>query len=379
MPLQVRRGTDAERLAMTQPLASGELLYVTNEQKLYVGNGSTLGGIQITGYTDGDAKDSAAEIFTDGSHNGITFSYNTATNVMTANVNLSNYAGTIRADAFKGSLFADDGSTIASQPLVDAISGTFNGNLVGNVTGNLTGNSAGIHTGPVIGNVTGNVVGNVTGNTVGYHTGDVKGSVVGDDSMMLVDGVDGLIRGDVDNTSVITGNILVNKDLAEGGITIVTQSSLEDDANIFNIITAHDDSLPSGAVFSRSRGTANNLTSLNTDDKIFSLVFAGQSTADIQPSSRIESSVDGSVGSNIVPGRLAISTADSSGALVERLSIDSKGISEFTGMVIFATYASESAANTAVGGFPVNGMMYYDSGANKFKGYQNGGWVVLQP
>ena len=156
MPLQVRRGTDAERLAMTQPLATGELLYVTNEQKLYIGNGSTLGGIQITGYTDGDAKDSAAEIFTDGAHTGIGFTYNTATNVITATVNLSDYAGTIRADAFKGSLFADDGSTIGGQPLVDAISGTFNGNLVGNVTGNVAGN--------VTGNVTGNVNGIVTGN-----------------------------------------------------------------------------------------------------------------------------------------------------------------------------------------------------------------------
>jgi hypothetical protein len=141
---------------MTQPLATGELLYVTNEQKLYIGNGSTLGGIQITGYTDGDAKDSAAEIFTDGAHSGIGFTYNTATNVITATVNLSNYAGTIRADAFKGSLFADDGSTIGGQPLVDAISGTFNGNLVGNVTGNVAGN--------VTGNVTGNVNGIVTGN-----------------------------------------------------------------------------------------------------------------------------------------------------------------------------------------------------------------------
>ena len=162
MPLQVRRGTDAERLAMTQPLASGELLYVTNEQKLYIGNGSTLGGIQITGYTDGDAKDSAAEIFTDGAHSGIGFTYNTATNVMTATVNLSNYAGTIRADAFKGSVFADDGSTIGGQPLVDAISGTFNGNLIGNVTGNVAGNV----TGNVLGDVTGVVTGNIFTNLI---------------------------------------------------------------------------------------------------------------------------------------------------------------------------------------------------------------------
>jgi hypothetical protein len=158
MPLQVRRGTDAERLAMTQPLAAGELVYVTNDQKLYVGDGATLGGIQITGYTDGDAKDSAAEIFTDGAHTGIGFTYNTATNVITATVNLSDYAGTIRADAFKGSVFADDGSTIGGQPLVDAVSGTLNGNLTGNVTGNVTGD--------VLGNVTGVVTGNIFTNLI---------------------------------------------------------------------------------------------------------------------------------------------------------------------------------------------------------------------
>ena len=54
MPLQIRRGTDAERLAMTQPLAQGELLFVSTPgaERLYIGNGSTLGGIQITGYTN---------------------------------------------------------------------------------------------------------------------------------------------------------------------------------------------------------------------------------------------------------------------------------------------------------------------------------------
>ena len=198
MPLQVRRGTDAERLAMTQPLASGELLYVTNQQKLYVGDGGTLGGIQITGYTDGDAKDSAAEIFTDGSHTGINFAYNTATNVMTATVNLSDYAGTIRADAFKGSVFADDGSTMASQPLVDAVSGTFNGNLTGNVTGNLTGN--------VTGNVSGNVNGNVTGNV---FTNLIDSA----DSSQIV--VTPNVRFDAD---VIVENELVVKNIVLNGV-----------------------------------------------------------------------------------------------------------------------------------------------------------------
>jgi hypothetical protein len=48
MPLQIRRGTQAERLAMSQPLAQGELLYVTDDKRLYIGDNATLGGIQIT-------------------------------------------------------------------------------------------------------------------------------------------------------------------------------------------------------------------------------------------------------------------------------------------------------------------------------------------
>jgi len=56
MPLQIRRGTDAERLALTQPLAAGELVYTTDGHRLYIGDGTTMGGIGITGYTDEDAR-----------------------------------------------------------------------------------------------------------------------------------------------------------------------------------------------------------------------------------------------------------------------------------------------------------------------------------
>jgi len=47
MPLQFRRGTDAQRTAVTP--AAGEPIWVTDTQALYVGDGSTAGGIAITG------------------------------------------------------------------------------------------------------------------------------------------------------------------------------------------------------------------------------------------------------------------------------------------------------------------------------------------
>jgi len=76
MPLQIRRGTTAQRLAIT-PL-TGELVYDTTTGQLFVGNGTTLGGATTTGITTEDAQDAAAGLFTTGSHSGITFAYNDA-------------------------------------------------------------------------------------------------------------------------------------------------------------------------------------------------------------------------------------------------------------------------------------------------------------
>jgi hypothetical protein len=50
MALQLRRGSDAQRVAIT--FAEGELVYTTDTKKLYVGDGDTVGGISIAEYTD---------------------------------------------------------------------------------------------------------------------------------------------------------------------------------------------------------------------------------------------------------------------------------------------------------------------------------------
>lgn len=47
MALQIRRGTDAERLNTV--FATGELIYSSDTKKVYVGDGATLGGIGLTG------------------------------------------------------------------------------------------------------------------------------------------------------------------------------------------------------------------------------------------------------------------------------------------------------------------------------------------
>ena len=251
MPLQIRRGTELQRQAMTVPLASGELLYVTDDQRLYVGNGATLGGVQITGYTNEDAVDAVGAALTAGVHTNITFTYSStqdAAGRIDATVDLSGYQGTISASAFKGSIFADD-STL----LVDAVnatipasvlSGTFTGNVIGNVTG--SAGSATVAGTVDITNTNGlttvyyptftenrtagqilrgdvdlfyrtdsntltavNFAGNLTGNVSGNLTGDVKGSIFGDDSTLLVDAVNSTIPASV-LVGTFTGNVIGN-------------------------------------------------------------------------------------------------------------------------------------------------------------------------
>jgi hypothetical protein len=347
MPLQVRRGTDAERLAMTQPLAAGELVYVTNDQKLYVGDGATLGGIQITGYTDNDAKDSAAEIFTDGVHSGIGFAYNTATNVITATVDLSDYAGTIRADAFKGSVFADDGSTVGGQPLVDAISGTFNGNLSGNVTGNLLGN--------VTGNITGNVLtaaqpnitsvgtltslavaGGVTGTS---FTGDIVTSLISsaDSSAILVD-----------TPTTFQTNIIVEDNLRVNGTAIFNDTAIyrtdESEARVLTISQHHASAITgSSLTFRRSRGTSVFELDAQSGDILSSINSNTKVTDGYVTSTAIVSRADGTLTSTAAPGKIEFFVARADGVLVQRMSIDRTGLLEVRGSAEFTT---ESYSNT---------------------------------
>ena len=134
MPLQIRRGTEAERLAMTVPLAPGEPLYTTDQGFLYIGNGSTLGGVQVTGYQDENAIDAVGNAFKNGTHQNIVFIYEEfpqdVANRIDSYIDLSYYDGEISAPAFRGSVL-DDGSVT----LVNATNGSIN--LDGTVKGNI--------------------------------------------------------------------------------------------------------------------------------------------------------------------------------------------------------------------------------------------------
>ena len=278
MPLQIRRGTDSQRLAMTQPLAVGELLYVTDTGALYIGDGETLGGNPTVNLTPEDVKNYTASMFTGGTHTSINYTFEDF--VINSSVDLSAYEGDILpsedsiydlgSPSFKfkdlylsgdtlylGDAFITSTGTAINLPAGSTIDGveigtgsgtgdgviegstykiniagddstlmidtdneiiTAQGGFVGDITGTVNGDVYG----ELFGNVTGDVNGNVTGNLEGYVTGDVLGNVTGNLEGTVTGDVYGDVTGDVlgNVTGNVTGDVTGNLRSDNGTIVV---------------------------------------------------------------------------------------------------------------------------------------------------------------
>jgi Major tropism determinant N-terminal domain len=242
MPLRIRRGTDAERLTITP--AEGELIYTTDSKRVYVGDGTTAGGLELT-----------AEASIDNLQTNLNL--NSFDIVGTGNINITgditvtgnlngNFLGSINGDVV-GSVFADNSSL-----LVDALTGThyglFDGNLLGNVTGdlvgNVTGDVVGDLTGDVIGDVTGNVLGNVNGNLIG----NVNGSIFADDSSLLVDAITGTHYGTFDGDFYLSNEVFLKDNIVSILPTLsATQNEViiasNEERSVFKLVRNSDNDL----------------------------------------------------------------------------------------------------------------------------------------
>ena len=150
MALRLRRGSDTDR--QTETFAEGELIYITDTKELYVGDGTTLGGVLVT------------------SSSGVSPAQ------LTQNLDLNSFSingiGIITATAFFG-----DGSGLTG------ISG-------GGGTGIIEGQEYLID---IIGDVRGSDSTLLVDSTTNTFAGDLVGSVFGDNSILLVDAVNNVI------------------------------------------------------------------------------------------------------------------------------------------------------------------------------------------
>ena len=193
MALKLRRGTEANRTSITP--AEGEIIYVTDTKKLYVGDGTTPGGV-LQGGSGG------------GSLTGITD--NATVSVLT----LGDATISIDADlSITGQEIVGDGDINISGDITASGAGTgiiTANSLVGDLVGNVTGN------------VIGDVAGNLIGNSEGYHTGDMTGSVFADDSAIIVDSVNSSIH--VERYKSVSNNYNFGNDTEASSSRIVVNS-----------------------------------------------------------------------------------------------------------------------------------------------------------
>lgn len=347
MPLQVRRGTTAE-VNSIRPLI-GELVYDTQLKRVLIGDSldggvtGTLGGTPIAGITANEAKDAAAASLLAGTHQNISFTYNSTTKALSAKVDILVH-DTIEADAIdtaaikdgstivldvanalligdvKGSVFMDD-----STPLVDAVDGRFFGDLTGNVTGN------------VIGSVNGNVITN---------------SISSSDSSIIAVNTDMrfLSRIFVDNDAIIGGECFAQRYQAE---------TSDINANTLLLGQHHNDSFfSSGITLRRSRNTFSSPTVVQPGDQLYKILFSGYDGSIYKEAAGIRCFVDpdGVVSSGAVPGKLQLSTVTSAGVEEVRIELDSIGQNNYYGINRFLSTATE--------GIPLWAVNSVNSGGN---------------
>jgi len=399
MPLQIRRGTEAERIAMVPKLANGELLWITDAKKLYIGDGTTSSSVlpPVTGFTAEDAQDQAAALFTTSpTHTNISFAYDDTAGKLTATVDLANYNGVIKASSFNGSVVADDSTT-----LVDAVLGIITGDLVGNVEGNVVSASTGATvlntsaaTAIFTGTVTGNVTGDVTGNTTGYHLGDVKGSVFADNSSILVDSVDRIFYGTID-----TGDTIINSNsiICSSTFSIGATASLLDlELNLNNNLQIQHSisgaSAPKNISLNLRRGTLSSPAAVQAGDELGGVVvnaFSSSSTTALAGTfGFVVDSTAVIAGGSFIKSKAFISASTDTGAAAgDALLIDSAGVATSNAFVAskytqLAVYANDAARTSSIA-TPAKGMMVFMTAGtsptvtNKAVVYDGSAWVAL--
>lgn len=469
MALRLRRGTDADRLLITP--VEGELIYTTDTKLLYVGDGATVGGTLVTGaggggsatldgLTDTDItvlNNGAALTFNSGTNkwnavvpklaflddvnipsiaNGQIISWDSATSKFVATNNIGSAGSTFTGDVI-GSVFGDD-STILVDAVNNEITGTINAtafNLTGDavITGGIF-NTGSIETttgtirapiggfvGSLLGNVTGNLVGNADTASVAdlalSYSGDVTGSVFADDSTLLVDGVNGVVTGRVDNASVDTtrvqaGSINVGGDTSNliittddsislilstteaagtvnslkplrvggqtAGISDGSVSIWNDTVNASAVISFHA-SNTAGTVtqsIAKARGNKTAPAVVQVADNLAAWQALGYNGSSYRPAGGLAVTATGTPAANYVPSQVALYTATTDGSSVVQFKVDHSGTSTFTGAAKLAVYADNTARDAAITA-PSAGMIVFNTTNTKFQGYTGSAWIDL--
>jgi hypothetical protein len=400
MALQVRRGTNAERLTITP--AEGELIYVTDTKQLYVGDGTTQGGTaSIANTIDSLLSDTTPQLGgnLDLNNYDITGTGNiniTGTINATGNINLGDGAGgdvitiggtisgnlepdttltrnlgsnllqwkeawisqlnvdsQITAERIQADLIADDSTVVfnaaTGQIAAEQVSGVFTGNVIGNVTGN----AAGSHTGTFTGVVT----------ATGTLDGDLTGSVFADDSSVIIEGnTRDIFAGNitsVNNETITAGAFTAKNFNAQGQGQIVLRREIAGDQT--------NSPAPYGAIqfdINDDNGQSNAKSIIQAGRRFIRLV---NDANDVDQGTTPQTASLTWYDNKLLVG--ARTTADA-----EILQVTgSAKVSTTLGLGIYADATARDAGITS----PLAGQMIFVTDVAKFQGYDGSAWVNL--
>lgn len=347
MALRLRRGTDAERLIM-EPPAAGELIYTTDTKAVYVGDGTTVGGLPVSGQALG--IDDLGNVTITAPNDNDILKWNGTAWINVPQESLEKPGNIYGTDS---TLLIDTDNSVIVGPIV--ANTPIIGDVVGDITGNLTGD------------VVGDVVGTLTGNVIGTLDGDVTGSVFGDDSSPIVDAISreitafafnsNTLRTDTSDTFQIrgynglTGELSTRVAANEGAARIIL--SRESTSNL-----AGDQASQYGTIIFERNDSVGNL--------VTSVISSGESALALANNSSGWTGLASETVS-ISNGKLGIRK------YVAAEALDVEGNALVSGFIQFGSLTTaERDALTAA-----NGMVIYNSTDNKFQGYENGAWVNL--
>jgi hypothetical protein len=403
MALQLRRGTEAERASVT-PL-EGELIYVTDTNRLYIGgkvSPSTdleVGGILVTGKVSEDANPQLSANLNLNGHNIVgTGNINIdGTITATGNINLGDGAednvivgGQIGSSLIPGSSEVYDlGDQAGRWRDVHAVSLNAEGASINGETsvGSLVLNGdIKASDSSLIYDAATETFNAVTINAATVNA-DVVGNVISADSTVLVDTTSNEVYANVDNTIVTTTDISASRVVLEGintegnsaGLEIITTDDAEGATN-FGIFGANDSEVGQSVVYSRSRGTHASPEPLQADDEISGMYWFGtDADSNSLPCAAIRVDVVDTPTSGRVPTNIVFATPDQSGNLAFALRIDENQTTSFQGAAQMASYANETARDAAIP-TPVAGMVIFlqghddSTGLPTFQGYDGNEW-----
>jgi hypothetical protein len=423
MALRLRRGTNAERLTITPEI--GELIYTTDTKKVFVGDGTTAGGIAIdTGLLDlagnnlSDLGDVATTAPTDtqvlawNDTNSYWEPQDAATPDLSAS-GISDLSDVAISVINTGQILVWDGTNF--------IPGDANGDVVSDTSpvlgGDLDGAGFNITNAGTISAVNMNGT-NFTGNFIGTHSGDFNGdfdgtfigSIYNEDSAITFDAENNTLSNLVSVTATdFAGNLT-------GNVTGDVTGNLTGDliGNVQGSVFA-DDSTPlvdgiGGNVFGTIKGELETENVVNTmyatgQNSILKMYKHGGSlTAPTEPSNFarvgislgsyntsaanfIDEAIMFSYHQTAGGGYLALSpvaqdnftffeTALELDGNAEKMIVAAPNGATFSGPITPGVYADAAARDAAITA-PTAGMMVFVTDVAKFQGYDGTSWANL--